>query len=162
MKIKSSWMNKVHHKNVHISMCGWDSTKIRATRSTVMKGHEFNKRYQIAHTWGGMMSMAVNPCSIQIIIFLLHFIYEKHYSLSLFLSEGNHGPHHAWVAWGSLSSCLPYSYSSPLWIVVCEFHFLIFLVAFLLLAFLLLFQVHILVILPCSCYSFKLTFLLRF
>jgi len=39
--------------------------------------------------------------------------------------------------------CL-YSYSSLLWAIVCEFHLLIFLVMFLLLAFLLLFQAHIL------------------
>lgn len=103
-----------------------------------------------------------------------------------FLSEGDHGPHHAWVAWASLSSCLPYSCSSPLWTVVCEFHFLIFLVVFLLLRFLLFFQVcvldvlqdHIYVVLPSrvlvallnrilvapslhSCCS-KLTFLLHF
>ncbi len=64
-------------------MCGWYLTKIRATRSMVMNGHEFNKCYQIARTWGDMMFVGVNPCSIQIVIFLPHSIYEKNYSLSL-------------------------------------------------------------------------------
>ncbi len=95
-------------------MCGWDLTKIRATRSTVMNGHEFNKCYQIARTWGDMMFVSVNPCSIQIVIFFLHSIYEKNYSFSLFLLKGDHGPHHAWATWALLSSCLPYSCSSPL------------------------------------------------
>jgi hypothetical protein len=134
-------------------MCGWDLTKIRATRSTIMNSHEVNKRYQIACTWGGMMFVGVNPCSIEIIIFLLHLIYEKNYSLSLFLSKGHHGLHHAWATWASLSSCLPYSCSSPLSTVVCEFHFLIFLVTFFSLTFLLLFQ-------DCILDVFKLTFLL--
>jgi hypothetical protein len=35
--------NKVHYKNIHISTCGQDFTKIRATRSIVMGDPEFNK-----------------------------------------------------------------------------------------------------------------------
>ncbi len=40
-------------------MCGQDLTKTRVTRSIVMGSLESNKRYQIARTWRGSMSMNV-------------------------------------------------------------------------------------------------------
>jgi hypothetical protein len=45
-------------------MCAQDLTKTKATRKMVMGGLESNKHYQIAHMWGGSMSVSVNPYSI--------------------------------------------------------------------------------------------------
>lgn len=54
-------MNKIHHTNVHISMCGRDLTKTMTIRFTIMGGPKFNKCYQIARTWGNSVFVGVNP-----------------------------------------------------------------------------------------------------
>jgi hypothetical protein len=40
---KKKYPNKIHYKNIHISMCGQDFTKTKATRSTIMGYFKFNK-----------------------------------------------------------------------------------------------------------------------
>jgi hypothetical protein len=42
-------------------MCGRDLTKTMTISFTIMGGLKFNKRYQIARTWGNSMFVGVNP-----------------------------------------------------------------------------------------------------
>ncbi len=116
------------------------------------------------------------PLFVQIVILLLHLIYKKIYSLPLFISKGNHGPHHAWVTQTSLSPCLPYSCSSLLkqlcvsfiysyfwspscWSCSCYFSKLVFLM-FSKLMFLMFFQILVVFLSSHSWCSSKLAFLM--
>ncbi len=123
-------------------MCGQDLTKTRATRSTVMGGLEFNKRYQIACMWRGSMFVKCEPlfCS-----YCYHPTFDLQNSFPLFLPKGDHGPHHAWAAQASLSSCLPYSWCFLLKQLCVSFICSSYRLPFCWL---------------CSCYSSKLVFLM--